>query len=303
MKHHFTASDLPRLHGKTAVITGANAGLGLETARQLAAHGADVVIACRSLDKAQQAIQSIKHTEPTAEISSVQLDLADLASIQQAAEQLLELEKIDLLINNAGVMTPPFSLTKDGFESQFGVNHLGPFALTGMLLAKLNATPNARVINTSSLAALNGRINFADINAANGYNAMRRYSMSKLANLLYSSELDRRLKTHELDTISVACHPGIADTELSRHLPAAFKLALPLVKVFFNSSAQGAWPTLMAATDAKASGGEYYGPSRFNQTSGPAKKIATPRIKNAQATAERLWQVSEQMTGVHYAFS
>lgn len=294
----FTDLDVPDLTGKTALVTGANTGLGFETARVLAARGARVILACRSREKAKAALQEIQHESPEADVSFLQLDLGDLASIRAAVESLGELEQLDLLINNAGIMVPPYTLTVDGFESQFGVNHLGPFALTGLMLDKLLQTPGARVVNTSSLAARRGQLLLGDVNAERGYDAMQRYSMSKLANLLYSLDLDRRLKAAGAECISVACHPGVANTELSRYLPRWFTLAEPLVKHLFNTSAEGAWPTLQAATDPAVRGGEYFGPSCRWQTVGPSMDISTG--KTDQTLAGELWRVSESMTGVSY---
>jgi NAD(P)-dependent dehydrogenase (short-subunit alcohol dehydrogenase family) len=194
MKSGFTHQNVPNMAGKTALITGANTGLGFETAKVLAANNAQVIIACRNVDKAKLAVAAIKTHAPSADVSSVALSLDDLSSVKHAVSELSGLDKLDLLINNAGIMVPPLERTADGFESQFGVNHLGPFALTGLLLDKMVNVPGARVINTSSLAANSGKILFDDINADNRYDAMKRYSMSKLANLMYSAELDKRLQ-------------------------------------------------------------------------------------------------------------
>lgn len=294
----FTDRHVPDLAGRIALVTGANTGLGFEAARVLARQGAQVVIGCRSPEKAAAALDRIRQQHPDAQISSVSLDLGDLASVREAASELDELPHLDLLINNAGIMMPPLELTADGYESQFGVNHLGPFALTGLLLPKLENADAARVVNTSSIAARSGRMMFDDINAENGYSATARYSMSKLANLLFSSELERRLRDNGSSTVSVACHPGIANTELSRYLPGWFSLMEPVVKHLFNTPLQGAWPTLQAATDASVRGGEYYGPSRRRQTSGPSVKVSAKRVN--EALAGQLWQVSESMTGVSY---
>lgn len=298
MKHGFTAAQVPHLEGKTALVTGANTGLGFETARVLAARGATVILACRSPEKASDALQAIQSEHPASQVSSLRLDLGDLASVRQAVAELEDLQSLDLLVNNAGIMMPPLSLTADGFESQFGVNHLGPFALTGLLLDKLSDTPGARVVNTSSLAANHGEILFDDVNAEGDYDTVARYSMSKLANLVYSVELNRRLQSAGSQCISVACHPGIADTELSRYLPGWFSLAAPFVKYLFNTPAQGAWPTLQAATDPAVCGGEYYGPSRRRQTAGPSRKVS-PGDRDT-TLGKRLWDVSEEMTGVSY---
>lgn len=294
----FTAADVTDQGGKTVLITGANTGLGLETARVLAGNNARVILACRSEEKARVARDDILADHPTADMAIISLDLGSLASIRAAAERVCEEPQLDVLINNAGIMVPPCEHTEDGFESQFGVNHLGPFALTGLLLDKLRGTPNARVVSTSSIAHRRGRIGFDDINAEQGYNPVQRYAMSKLANLYFAYEMQRRLNAAGADTLSVAAHPGIADTELSRYIPRALMLALPLVRPFFNSAAEGAWPTLYAATGAAIRGGAYYGPGRRGETAGPARRVSSSRISYNKRIAEKLWEVSIEMTGV-----
>lgn len=298
MKKGFTEQDVTNQKGKTFVITGANTGLGYETARVLCSHGARVVIACRSEEKATQAIKNILKQHPKADLAYVPLDLGSLESVEECALQLQGEKKINALINNAGIMVPPYELTSDGFESQFGVNHLGPFALTGLLLEKLADTPASRVVNTSSIAHNAGKIFFDDINAQKKYSATGRYAQSKLANLLFSYELQRRLENAGLSTISVACHPGIADTELSRYLPGLLQAATPLIKPLFNSAAQGAWPTLYAATGEDIAGGEYLGPSKRRETAGPAARARSTRRSRDPKLAARLWDLSIDMTGI-----
>lgn len=298
MKRRFTESDVPDQSGRTIVITGANTGLGYEAARALSAQGARVVIACRSQQKAEDAIAGIEEQNGQVDISYVPLDLGDLSSVRHCAEQLQSEERIDVLINNAGIMVPPYELTKDGFESQFGVNHLGPFALTGLLLEKLAETPSSRVVNTSSIAHNIGKIRFKDINAESHYSASARYGMSKLANLLFSYELQRRLEAADLPILSVACHPGIASTELSRYMPGLLGKANELVQPLFNTAAAGAWPTLCAATSEDVAGGDYYGPAKRFETAGPAIKVRSNRASRDTDVADRLWDLSIEMTGV-----
>ena len=298
MSKGFTESDVTDQSGKTIVITGANTGLGYEAARVLSANGARVLIACRSQQKAEDAITRIEKENGEVDVSYVALDLGDLSSVRHCAEQLQSEDKIDILINNAGIMVPPYELTTDGFESQFGVNHLGPFALTGLLLDKLAAASAPRVVNTSSIAHYRGKIYFADINAENGYRAIPRYAMSKLANLLFSYELQRRLEASGQHTLSVACHPGIADTELSRYIPSLLNKLTPIMMPLFNSSASGAWPTLCAATADDINGGDYIGPCKRRETAGPAVKVRSNRASRDQDVAERLWDLSIEMTGV-----
>jgi NAD(P)-dependent dehydrogenase (short-subunit alcohol dehydrogenase family) len=298
MRKGFTESDVTDQSGKTIVITGANTGLGYEAARVLSAKGARVLIACRSQQKAEDAIARIEKVNGEVDVSHVALDLGDLSSVSNCADQLQSEEKIDILINNAGIMVPPYELTTDGFESQFGVNHLGPFALTGLLLDKLAAAPAPRVVNTSSIAHYRGKIYFGDINAENGYRAIPRYAMSKLANLLFSYELQRRLEASGQHTLSVACHPGIADTELSRYIPSLLNKLTPIMMPLFNSSASGAWPTLCAATWDDINGGDYIGPCKRRETAGPAVKVRSNRASRDQGVAQRQWDLSIEMTGV-----
>ena len=294
----FTAADVPDQTGKTIFITGANTGLGFEAAKVLAGKGARVIIGCRSNDKARQAKTNILAAYPNADIATVALDLASLASVKKAAATVAKEPRLDVLINSAGIMIPPYELTRDGFESQFGVNHLGPFALTSLLLDKLGETPDARVVSTASIAHKQGRIHFDDINAERGYNRIARYAQSKIANLYFAYELQRRLSAAGASTISVAAHPGIADTELSRYLPQALMLLAPLFRPLFNTPAEGAWPTLMAATAPGVQGGEYYGPSKRNETAGPAIRVKSNRRSHDDEVAARLWELSIEMTGI-----
>lgn len=294
----FTAKHVPDQTGKTVFITGANTGLGYEAAKVLAGKNARVIIGCRSKDKAQRAREEILAVHGEAEVAIVAINLADLESVGAAAAVIGKEERLDILINNAGIMMPPFELTPDGFESQFGVNHLGPFALTGLLIDKLRATPGARVVSTSSIAHKRGKIFFDDINADKQYHSMARYAMSKLANLYFAYELQRRLSAAGDDVISVAAHPGIADTELSRYFPRALMLAAPLFRPLLNTPAQGAWPTLCAATAQEVQGGEYYGPCKRRETVGPAIRVKSTRRSHDKEVAEKLWNLSIEMTGV-----
>lgn len=294
----FTAADVPDQTGKTIVVTGANTGLGFEAAKTLAGKGARVLLGCRSQLKAQVAKDRILATFPKADVVIVELDLGSLASIRKAAQQINLEPCLHVLINNAGIMVPPLEYTEDGFESQFGVNHLGPFALTSLLLDKIRATPNARIVSTASVAHRSGKINFNDINAKKSYSAMKCYAQSKIANLYFGYELQRRLTAIGDDTISVVAHPGVADTELSRYIPKPFLLFMPVLKLFFNSAEQGAWPTLCAATMAGVKGGEYYGPSKRGEIAGPAIKVRSNRRSHNEAIAKKLWDLSIEMTGV-----
>ena len=298
MSSGFTAADVPDQTGRTILVTGANTGLGFEASKVLAERGARVLLGCRSDDKAHRAMAEIQAAVPDADLEFVSLDQADLASVRRAAEQVQSEDRLDVLVNNAGIMMPPKELTVDGFESQFGVNHLGTFALTSLLLPKLAEQPGARVVVTSSIAHRGAKIYFDDINAEQSYKTQDRYGQSKLANLLFMYELDRRLRAADSSTIAVACHPGIADTELARHLPPVVRFAVPLFRPFFNSAAEGAWPTLMAATDPTIAGGAYLGPTKRNETAGPAGVARATAVAKDDAIAAGLWELSIEMTGI-----
>lgn len=298
----FTADDVTDQSGKTFLVTGANTGLGFEAAKVLAANGGRVLLGCRSEDKAVDAMSRISSEVAGADLRFIPLDQGDLASVRAAAQLVEEEDRLDVLVNNAGIMVPPLQYTTDGFESQFGVNHLGTFALTAHLLPMLAAAGadrgESRVVVTSSIAHKPGRIFFDDLGAEESYDAQQRYQQSKLANLLFMYELDRRLRAADSPTIAVACHPGLASTDLGRHMPKVFSFAMPLLGLIFNSAAQGAWPTLMAATSHDVEGGDYTGPARLGETSGKAEKVtSTDRARDPELAA-RLWDVSVEMTGV-----
>lgn len=298
----YSEADVPEQDGKTVLVTGANTGIGFEAARVLAERGARVLLGCRSEEKAALAIANIQKDAPDTDIAWLELDLASLASVREAAAQVQSEPRLDLLINNAGVMMPPKSLTEDNFELQFGVNHLGHFALTGLLLTMLKEREGARIVNVSSLAHRGGRINYADINADLYYNRMERYAMSKFANILFTYELQRRLEAAGSPAISVACHPGGSNTELGRNLPVFMQLMAMPLQMFMNSAAEGALPTLMAATGEGVNGGDYFGPAGFGEFSRSATKVSTIPHSRSETDAARLWDLSTEMTGVTYEF-
>jgi NAD(P)-dependent dehydrogenase (short-subunit alcohol dehydrogenase family) len=298
MTNAFTAADVPDQSGKTFLVTGANAGLGFETCKTLAARGARVLLGCRSEARARAAMVEIRAETPGANLEFVPLDQADLASVRRAAEIVGDESRLDVLVNNAGIMHVPLEHTKDGFEPQFGVNHLGTFALTNLLLEKLAERDSGRVVVTSSLAHRSGTIDFDDLEAKKSYKKTERYNQSKLANLLFAYELDRRLKARNRPTTVVACHPGIADTELLRHWPAALSFVGPLLRALFNDAHAGAWPTLMAATHPNVESGQYFGPSKRYETAGPAKRVDSTRRSKDPELAKRLWERSIEMTGI-----
>lgn len=294
MANGFTVADVGAQTGRTFLVTGANAGLGFETTRVLAARGGKVILACRDVAKAEAAMASIRVETPSADLGFIRLDLADLDAVRAAAVEVLAGPRIDVLINNAGLMIPPKSKTKQGFELQFGVNHLGTFAFTGLIHGQVND----RILLTASVAHKGGRMDYSDLGAERGYLRWPRYQMSKLANLLMMTELDRRLKAAGRSTIALACHPGGALTELARHMPAPLRLLMPLGAPFFNSAAQGAWPTLQAATAPGASGGDYYGPQGLGELSGKSGKASSTRTARDPEQAAELWRRSIELTGV-----
>ncbi len=298
----WTAADIPDQTGRVAVITGANTGLGYETAAALADHGARVVLAVRNLDKGKDAAARIAARSPHAEVTLQELDLTSLDSVRAAADQLkADHERIDLLINNAGVMYTPKETTKDGFEMQFGTNHLGHFALTGLLLERLLPVPGSRVVTVSSMGhRILADIHFDDLQWERSYNRVAAYGQAKLANLLFTYELQHKLAPHGT-TIAAAAHPGGSNTELGRYTPTVFR---PLVNVFFSVIAQdaamGALPTLRAATDPGVLGGQYYGPDGFAETRGYPKLVGSSEKSHDVDMQRRLWAVSEELTGVTY---
>jgi NAD(P)-dependent dehydrogenase (short-subunit alcohol dehydrogenase family) len=290
----FTAADLPDQSGKCFIVTGANAGIGFEAARLLARKGARVLLGCRHPDKAAEAIRLIG---PGVDAVHLPLDLADLASVRRAAEIAAREPQLDVLLNNAGVMFPPLTRTAQGFELQWGVNHLGGFALTALLLPKLAETPGSRVVVTSSLAHQRGNIQWEDLDAKQSYKRSDRYSDSKLANMLHFAELDRRLRAAGSPVTSIGCHPGIAATELMRH-SGPFRIFTPLMGLFLNTAEKGAWPALQAACDPAAKAGGYYGPQGIGGARGASGEAKRTAAAQDPALARRLWDVSVEMTGI-----
>lgn len=298
----WTSHDIPDQTGRTAVITGANTGLGYETARALAAHGAQVVLAVRNLDKGKAAADLITRHSPGAAVAVQELDLTSLASIRSAADQLrAEHDHIDLLINNAGVMMTPRQTTRDGFELQFGTNHLGHFALTGLLIDRLIDTPGSRVVTVSSMGhrlfARKG-IRFDDLQSERDYSRSGAYGQAKLANVMFTYELQRRLLGTR--TIAAAAHPGGSRSELARNLPPIAGVAVKLVEPLFQEAEMGALPTLRAATDPGVIGGQYYGPDGLGEQRGHPKVVSSSAVSHDAAAQRRLWTVSEELTGVTY---
>ncbi|MEU4390537.1 SDR family NAD(P)-dependent oxidoreductase [Kribbella sp. NPDC023855] len=298
MTEKWTERDVPDQKGRVAVVTGANTGLGFETARVLAERGATVVLAVRDVEKGKQAAARMSGS-----VSVQALDLTSLESVRDAAAELhTKHTSIDLLINNAGVMQPPKQTTRDGFELQFGTNHLGHFALTGLMLDLLLPVPGSRVVTVSSIGHRwrGAAIHFDDLQWDRSYSRMAAYGQSKLANLLFTYELQRRLAPHGT-TIAVAAHPGVANTELVRHAPAALRFLAPIVgPLVSQNAANGALPSLRAATDLAVLGGQYYGPGGLGELRGSPRVVSSSPQSHDKTTQQRLWTISEDLTGVKY---
>jgi NAD(P)-dependent dehydrogenase (short-subunit alcohol dehydrogenase family) len=306
-KERWTAEEVPDQSGRTIIVTGGNSGIGYEAALVLAGKGAAVVLACRDPAKAADAVEAIRSEHPTAQVEAMALDLASLATVREFAKRFLsEHGALDILCNNAGVMAIPHRRTEDGFEMQLGTNHLGHFALTGLLLERLLSTEGARVVNVSSNAHRFGRIDFDNLDGAQSYQKWRAYGQSKLANLLFTHELQRRLEATGSKVISVACHPGYSATNLAFVGPrmegsSFWESVMHLgARLLSQSAAMGALPTLYACTAAEADGGDYIGPDGFLENQGYPKKVRSNARSHDRDAAAKLWEVSESMTGVRY---
>jgi NAD(P)-dependent dehydrogenase (short-subunit alcohol dehydrogenase family) len=298
----WTTDDIADLTGRVAVVTGANTGLGLETARELAAKNATVVLAVRDLGKGEIARADITAGAPDADVSVQALDLASLESIRTASADLHErFDAIDVLVNNAGVMFTPKSTTADGFELQLGVNHLGHFALTGLLLDLMLAVDGSRIVTVSSGAhKFKSTIDLTDLAGTDGYNRTAAYGRSKVANLLFTYELQRRLAAAGAPTIALAAHPGGSNTELGRNAPAAMRALGMVFRPFMQSAAMGALPTLRAATDPAAVGGQYYGPDGVGEFRGYPVLVESNDRSHDPEVQRGLWTASETLTGVTF---
>jgi NAD(P)-dependent dehydrogenase (short-subunit alcohol dehydrogenase family) len=300
----WTTEQITDLSGKTAIVTGANSGIGYYTAFWLAAKGAQVVMACRNIEKAQFAAEEMRSENPRLVLEIIRLDLSNLDSIRGFAAVFRErYAALDILVNNAGVMAIPYRKTDDGFEMQFGTNHLGHFSLTGLLLPRLMETPGARVVTVSSMMHSRGKMDFENLNSEKKYDPWAAYNLSKLANLLFTYELQRKFEDHGIQAISLATNPGYAATHLSftGHEMEGRKSWIRIMKVanqiLAQSAEMGALPSLFAATSPEASGGEYIQPQFFTMWGHPKKSISSTASYD-QETARRLWNVSEKMTGI-----
>ncbi len=303
MKDNWTTSNIPDIKGKVIIVTGGNSGLGYWSVKAFAEKGAEVILASRSIENGEKAKTEILNEIPEGKIEVAELDLADLESVRRFAKNFQQKHsRLDILLNNAGIMTTPYFKTKDGFEGQIGTNHLGHFALTGLLLPVLRKTPKSRVVNVSSMAHKQGKMDFDNLLFENGkgYSPMKSYGRSKLANLLFTYELQRFFEGNKIESISVAAHPGVSQTELFRYLDEKwyFRMVRPLFKAISQEGKMGALPQIRAAVDSDVKGGEYYGPSGFNELKGYPVKVQSNGRSHNEEDARKLWDVSEELTGV-----
>lgn len=301
MKNHWTIENIGSLEGKTIIITGGSSGIGLEAAKGLSSKGAEVILAVRNMEKGEQAMKLIKELSPDSKIEVMHIELSDLESVKLFAESFaLKHKKLDMLINNAGVMVPPLKHTKQGYELQFGTNHLAHYTLTGLLLPLMTGVPGSRVVTVSSIAARGGKINFNNLDAKKGYIPFKFYSQSKYANLLFGKKLDNILKERGAETISIICHPGVSATNLTsrgsgKPSPGILSWGFRLIG---QPASMGALPTLFAATQPGLKGGEFIGPDGWDNWRG--YPVVTNELQKhyKESDAEELWRVSKEITGI-----
>lgn len=301
----WSLEKIPDQTGKVIIVTGGNSGLGLVSATFFANKSAEVIIACRSLAKGETAKKEILEQNPEAKVRVMEIDLTDLNSIKNfAANFSKDYSRLDILLNNAGIMTTPYKLTKDGFESQFGTNHLGHFALTGLLMGIISKTPKSRVVNVSSMAHRNKKMDFDNLQFENGkgYTPMKAYGRSKLSNLLFTYELQRFFERNKIDSIAVAAHPGVANTNLGHHIEHKFlyKIIRPIADLVIQTSKLGAFPQIRAAGDPDVKGAEFYGPERIFQMMGYPVLVKSNNASQNINYAKKLWDISEKLTGIVY---
>lgn len=300
---NWTKANILDLTGKVIIVSGGNSGLGFESVKAFAEKGAEVILACRTAEKGETAKTAILKNSPKAKIVVMLLDLMDLASIQNFAKNFnKKYGRLDILLNNAGIMTTPYFLTKDGLEAQMGTNHFGHFALTGQLLERIKGTPKSRVVNVSSSAHKAGKMDFDNLLFENGndYSPIKSYGRSKLSNLLFTYELQRHFEANNLDNIAVAAHPGIAQTNLDRYIKNKLwvKLLMPVFKLISQNAERGALPQIRAAVDPNVKGAEFYGPHK-GMKGFPIVVESNPASHNLE-DAKRLWEISEKLTGVKF---
>lgn len=298
MGREWSIEKVPSQPGKVAIVTGASSGIGYETALGLAKKDIDVILACRNLKKAEEARQKIVNEHPEAKVNCMKIDLSSLRSVREFATQFQgHYEKLDLLINNAGIMMAPYKVTEDGFENQLATNYLGHFALTGLLLPLLTSTPGSRVVTLSSLSYKWAEIQFDDFHAHKGYSRRKAYGQSKRACLLFAYELQRRLAAAGHNTLSVAAHPGLSKTNLDQYFPSLIR---PLGSLFLQPAQKGALPVLYAALDKAIKGGEFIGPDGFQEMRGYPTRVDSDQYSKDKKIAEQLWEASGEMTDSHY---
>ncbi len=300
----WTVANIPDLTGKVVVVTGGNSGIGFGAVKAVARKGADTVLACRSPERGQAALDALKAEVPGAKAELMALDLTSLASVERFATEFTERhQRLDVLANNAGIMVIPYGKTEDGFERQVGTNHLGHFALTGRLLDVLLATPGARVVNVSSLAHKRAELDLDDLlYEKGGYGEWAAYGRSKLLNMLFTYELQRRFERAGVDAHSLAAHPGFSASNLTGHMAERLhmRIALGIFNRLIQGPDMGALPTLRAATDPDARGGQYFGPARLNETTGHPVLVEASAEARDEADGAWLWELSEELTGVRY---
>jgi len=309
-KKKWKVEDIPDQSGKIMIMTGANSGLGLEASKELAKKGATVIMVCRNLEKGTEAVNELRAEIPNAKVELEELDLSKLTSVRKFAKEFNQkFDRLNVLVNNAGIMQPPYTVTEDGFELQIGVNHFGHFLLTGLLLDKLKVAPGSRVINQSSIAHNSGKMNFDDINSQNKYSRTGAYGQSKLANLLFSYELNRLFKENSIETIAVGVHPGYTATNLQHNGPMLggksiwSRLYTVTNKLIAQGIDKGILPMLYAATQDDVNGGDYIGPKTFFGTRGYANRIKSSKRSYNLEDAKTLWGLSEELTGHKYEFN
>ncbi|MFW9854454.1 MAG: oxidoreductase [Candidatus Thorarchaeota archaeon] len=299
MNKKWTPDEMPDLSGKIIIVTGANSGIGYEAAKEFARKGAETILACRNIEKAKKAIKNIKKEIPNANTGVMELDLNSLKSVHKFAEGFKQkYSQLNVLLNNAGIMFVPYRTTEDGFETQVGINHLGHFALTALLFDLLKTTPGARVVNVSSNAHRFGTMDFQNFiyDGGQGYSRLGAYGRSKLANLLFTYELHRRLKEANIDVMALAAHPGISNTNLVRQW--YYRMIKPFLFWMFQSAHMGSLPSLRAATDPDVAGAEYFGPKKGSR--GHPVLVESNGASHNEGDAKRLWELSEKLTGVKF---
>ena len=302
-RENWTTANIPDLKGKVIIVTGGNSGLGYESVKAFAEKGAEVILTSRSAEKGEAAKNSIGKVN--GKIVVMQLDLMDFSSIKSFAENILKkYNRLDVLLNNAGIMTTPYFLTKDGIEAQNGTNHFGHFALTGRLFELIKNTPGSRVVNVSSMAHKQGTMDFDNLlfEKGKGYSPIKSYGRSKLLNLLFTYELQRKMEASGIKSIAIAAHPGVSNTNLFQYLEnkMIFKIFKPLMSPFIQSQDMGALPQIRASVDVNVKGGEYYGPDGFNEMKGFPVIVKSNAASHNLEDANKLLEVSEKITGISY---